>query len=154
MTIHTAKGLEFDTVFVCGLVEGMFPSKKLRNQDELEEERRLFYVAITRAVRKLYLSSFELKAGSYAGHQSSFLKDIDLDCLNCINGSRIFGTKKVAQMIHKSGFQVNDVVVHPGFGMGTIVKVDEKGQTYDIRFEQIEGIRRIQFRAPLKSAME
>ena len=42
MTIHTAKGLEFDIVFICGLVDGQFPSRRLRNEDELEEERRLF----------------------------------------------------------------------------------------------------------------
>ena len=55
MTIHTAKGLEFPIVFIPGLAEGQFPSKRLRNRDELEEERRLFYVAITRAKKELYI---------------------------------------------------------------------------------------------------
>lgn len=58
MTIHTSKGLEFDTVFVPGLVEGQFPSSRLRNEDEYEEERRLLYVAITRAKNMLYLSTY------------------------------------------------------------------------------------------------
>ena len=61
MTIHTAKGLEFDTVFINGLVEGQFPSKRLKNQDELEEERRLLYVAITRAKEMLYLQAMMLR---------------------------------------------------------------------------------------------
>lgn len=150
MTIHTAKGLEFDTVFVSGLVEGQFPSKKLKNQDELEEERRLFYVAITRAKKELYLSSYELKAGSFAGRQSSFMADMDVNCLDCINGSRIFGKKRVSEILPKSSFAVGDKVKHPGFGNGTIENVDEAGQTYDINFETLSGIRRIQFRAPLE----
>ena len=150
MTIHTAKGLEFDTVFVNGLVEGQFPSKRLKNQDELEEERRLFYVAVTRAIQKLYLSSYEVKADSFITRQSSFLSDIDVKYLNCINGSKIFGGYYFTPLIPKALFQVNDIVLHPGFGQGTIVKVDEKSQIYDIQFDILpETIRRIQFRAPL-----
>ena len=57
MTIHTAKGLEFDTVFIPGLIENQFPSYRLKNEDEYEEERRLLYVAMTRAKKMLYLSS-------------------------------------------------------------------------------------------------
>ena len=150
MTIHTAKGLEFDTVFVNGLVEGQFPSKRLKNQDELEEERRLFYVAVTRAIQKLYLSSYEVKADSFIAHQSSFLSDIDVKYLNCINGSKIVGGYYSPPLISKAIFQVDDVVLHSGFGQGTIVKVDERSQTYDIRFDIFPNtIRRIQFRAPL-----
>ena len=55
MTIHAAKGLEFPVVFVSGLEEGLFPLSS-KDQDEIEEERRLFYVAITRAQNKVYLS--------------------------------------------------------------------------------------------------
>jgi len=150
MTIHTAKGLEFDTVFVNGLVEGQFPSKRLKNQDELEEERRLFYVAVTRAIKKLYLSSYEVKAESFIARQSSFLSDIDVKYLDCVNGSKIKRGYYSPPLISKAIFQVNDVVLHPGFGQGTIVKVDEKSQTYDIRFDIMPTtIRRIQFRAPL-----
>jgi DNA helicase-2/ATP-dependent DNA helicase PcrA len=52
MTVHAAKGLEYDSVFVAGMNQGLFPSKK----GDLEEERRLFYVALTRAKRRLYIS--------------------------------------------------------------------------------------------------
>ena len=57
MTMHSAKGLEFDTVFLGGMVEGIFPSHRSINSDEeLEEERRICYVAMTRAKRKLYIT--------------------------------------------------------------------------------------------------
>ncbi len=150
MTIHTAKGLEFDTVFVNGLVEGQFPSKRLRNEDEMEEERRLFYVAITRAKEKLYLSSYEMKGGSFPARQSEFLGNVDAKLLNCINGSRIMSSSVSTPMVPKTQFDVGDVVTHPVFGEGTIVKVNEEAQNYDIDFEKIEGVRRIQFRAVMK----
>lgn len=151
MTIHTAKGLEFDTVFVNGLVEGQFPSKRLKNQDELEEERRLFYVAITRAIEKLYLSSYELKADSFIARQSSFLSDIKVQYLNCINGSKIMNSYHPTPVIPKTYFQAGDVVSLENLGRGTIVRVDERSQIYEIRFDAFSGaVRRIQFRAPLK----
>ena len=150
MTIHTAKGLEFNTVFVNGLVEGQFPSKRLKNLDELEEERRLFYVAVTRAIEKLYLSSYEVKEHSFLTRQSSFLSNIEVQYLDCINGSKIVGGYDSSPFIPKVLFEVNDVVWLNGLGRGTIVKVDEKNQVYEISFETLEGaVRRIQFRAPL-----
>lgn len=57
MTIHSSKGLEFPVVFIVGLEENLFPSQlSLNSRSELEEERRLFYVAVTRAEKKLFLS--------------------------------------------------------------------------------------------------
>jgi len=79
MTIHTAKGLEFDTVFVNGLVDGQFPSNRLKNADELEEERRLCYVAITRAQKHLTISYARqrmLYGRTNAALPSRFLKEI------------------------------------------------------------------------------
>lgn len=149
MTIHTAKGLEFDTVFINGLVEGQFPSKRLKNQDELEEERRLLYVAITRAKEMLYLSSYDVKAGSFIARQSSFLGDIDVHLLNCINNSTIGGGYATPIMLPKAQFSIGDKVLHKGFGEGTITGVDEKTQTYEIKFNILGQPRRIQFRADL-----
>lgn len=57
MTVHASKGLEFKIVFLPALEEGIFPSKKATLEEEIEEERRLFYVGVTRAKEKLYLSS-------------------------------------------------------------------------------------------------
>lgn len=56
MTVHAAKGLEFPVVFLCGLSEGIFPTKRANTREKLEEERRLCYVAFTRAEDRLYLS--------------------------------------------------------------------------------------------------
>ena len=150
MTIHTAKGLEFDTVFVNGLVEGQFPSKRLRNQDELEEERRLFYVAITRAKSALYLSSYEEKATSFAARQSSFLSDIDGKLLDCINNSSIGIPGATPAMVAKARFDIGENVMHPGFGAGKIIHVDEVGQVYEIFFEKLNSTRQIMFRAHLE----
>lgn len=149
MTIHTAKGLEFETVFVNGLVDGQFPSNRLKNPDELEEERRLFYVAITRAKKHLYLSSYEQKAGSFGAMQSSFLSNIDATRLNCIGNSKIGAPHEPAPLLPRAKFQVGDTVLHGVFGEGRIVAVDERNQTYEIAFEELSQTRRIQFRAKL-----
>ncbi|MDE6537643.1 MAG: UvrD-helicase domain-containing protein, partial [Muribaculaceae bacterium] len=149
MTVHTAKGLEFDTVFVNGLVQGQFPSKQLRNQDELEEERRLFYVAITRAKSMLYLSSYDEKVQNYPAEQSCFLKDIDESLLNCINNSKIQGPYSTPAILSKAQFVVGDMVLHDVFGQGIVIGVDEKSQTYEIQFDNIAKSRRILFRATM-----
>jgi DNA helicase-2/ATP-dependent DNA helicase PcrA len=88
-TIHQAKGLEFDAVFVIMLCDGLFPSERsLNSEDGEEEERRLFYVAITRARNELYLSypliraSFGSSGGDAMQHPSRFLSEIPGDLLN------------------------------------------------------------------------
>ncbi len=81
MTVHAAKGLEFDTVFVAGLEEGLFPHEGMSEEErDEEEERRLFYVAITRARKELYLSCARVRrifGTDYLQEPSSFLQDID-----------------------------------------------------------------------------
>lgn len=149
MTIHTAKGLEFDTVFVNGMVEGQFPSKRLRNEDEFEEERRLFYVAVTRARQKLYISSYESKGGMFFASQSSFLSDIDIQLLDCVNNSKIGASVHTPVAVPKTSFAVGDMVSHKLFGEGRIVSVDEQTQVYGIAFKNVNGVRRLQFRAEL-----
>ena len=74
VTVHQAKGLEFDAVFVAGLSDGEFPSFQADRDGRLEEERRLFYVAITRARRALYLSGHELNSRGMLVGPSRFLK--------------------------------------------------------------------------------
>ncbi len=139
MTIHTSKGLEFDTVFVPGLVEGQFPSNRLCNEDEFEEERRLLYVAITRAKNMLYLSSYRKRDARFYVRPSAFLSDIDTNLLECINGSRIVIHGETEQMLPKAVFAVGDKVRHKVFGVGEIIKIDKMTQTYEIQFENIEG---------------
>lgn len=82
MTVHAAKGLEFETVFVTGLEEGLFPHEGMGEDDERdeEEERRLFYVAVTRAKRRLFLTLARVRriyGSDFFSEPSSFLRDID-----------------------------------------------------------------------------
>lgn len=81
MTVHAAKGLEFNTVFVSGMEEGLFPHNNLGEKDrDEEEERRLFYVAMTRAKERLFLTLARIRkiyGSDSIAHPSSFLADID-----------------------------------------------------------------------------
>jgi ATP-dependent DNA helicase UvrD/PcrA len=88
MTIHAAKGLEFEAVFIVGLEEGLFPLNKAMDEpNEMEEERRLFYVAATRAKQKLTLSAAQnrFRYGSVGGSPSRFISEIDSELLNTID---------------------------------------------------------------------
>jgi DNA helicase-2/ATP-dependent DNA helicase PcrA len=89
MTLHASKGLEFDKVFLIGMEEGLFPhSRSLLNKDELEEERRLCYVGITRAKVQVYFSYSlrRLYFGQYSSNSvSRFLADIDANLLEFIH---------------------------------------------------------------------
>lgn len=154
MTVHTAKGLEFDTVFVNGLVEGQFPSKRLQNGEEMEEERRLLYVAITRAKNRLYLTSYGEKNDAYPVRPSGFLSDMDAELFDCIGDSKMGTGYEGASMRPKAQFRAGERVVHKVFGGGTVIAVDERGQTYEIDFESLVGTRRIQFRAELEKEGE
>lgn len=150
MTIHTAKGLEFPVVFIPGMVEGQFPSKRLRNRDELEEERRLFYVAVTRAKKELYISNYQNKIEGFAVWPSCFMEDIGSAYLE---REGVIGENKEKQeipLLEKLEFQVGDVVEHPAFGEGEITCVNLAGQYYEINFPKLKGTRQIVFRAKLK----
>ena len=86
MTIHSAKGLEFPYVFVVGMEDGVFPGDMARyNEEDMEEERRLCYVAITRAKKELYLSSSRSRlifGQTRRNPPSTFLSEIDSDLLD------------------------------------------------------------------------
>ena len=97
----------------------------------------------------MYLSSYDVKAGSFTAEQSSFLRDIDISLLDCINNSTIGAHFTTPMMLPKTQFDVGDMVLHKGFGQGIIVGVDEKNQTYEIKFDNIPETRRIRFRAAM-----
>lgn len=153
MTAHTAKGLEFDNVFIVGLTEGIFPSARSleeRKNEALEEERRLMFVAMTRAKNSLYLTESEgFGVKGLSKVPSRFLFDIDENLLNVIGKipdeikseqmvqARIFD--KTASEIYKVGDQIR----HKVFGEGIVEQVDEKTQTYYIRF--VVGTKPIHF---------
>lgn len=136
MTIHTAKGLEFDNVFVVGLTEGIFPSARSleeRKNEALEEERRLCFVAITRAKRKLYLTESEgFGVKGYSKVPSRFVFDIDVKLLDVhgnlpegIQKEYIFQTKNFDKSLPVV-YKVGDQIRHKVFGEGIIERIDEK----------------------------
>lgn len=164
MTIHTAKGLEFPVVFLCGMNEGIFPSKRTRTKRAMEEERRLAFVAVTRAEEALYLT--EAEGSNLDGspkYPSRFLLDVDEKYLRFDPPiDRELLAKGKAFVDHmtlylkddgeRGHFQKGDFVRHPVFGRGEIMDVDEKGNSYSIRFEGMSTEREISFRARLTKA--
>ena len=90
MTVHSAKGLEFPVVFVVGMEEGLFPGERLTTERELEEERRLFYVAMTRAEHRLFISwsRSRVRYGQFANcTRSRFVGEIAADYLSASKGT-------------------------------------------------------------------
>ena len=149
MTVHSAKGLEFKVVFIIGLEENIMPiSKALYDDEELEEERRLMYVAITRAKEKLYL----LNAGRrmlYGNMQmnppSRFISEISdnlLDKEETKNEMHSLKTKLLYSDDNTSGeeFKNGDIVTPLTFGKGVVVSVDDKFIT--IAFHQRFGVKK------------
>jgi DNA helicase II / ATP-dependent DNA helicase PcrA len=90
MTLHNAKGTEYPTVFIAGCEEGVFPHSRALDEGGLEEERRLFYVGVTRAMRELYLSYAQRRAVFGAqtyGLRSRFLNEIPAELLDEVEPS-------------------------------------------------------------------
>lgn len=99
MTVHAAKGLEFDTVFVTGMEQGLFPheAREGEKRDE-EEERRLFYVAVTRAKRKLNLTLATVRriyGTDFASEPSMFIRDIDEGLITFSEGDELYGERTI-----------------------------------------------------------
>lgn len=149
MTIHQSKGLEFPTVFITGLTEGAFPNHRSireRRQDGEEEERRLMYVAVTRARDMLYLSESEgyMNDNGALKYPSRFIAEIP-NILLTIEGSpdpSLFeGTRNLVKMLNGELGEGDDAPMPPGtevehrvFGRGTIVSFDPQARSYRVRF--------------------
>lgn len=148
MTIHSAKGLEFKYVFVIGMEEGIFPhSSSLMDEDELEEERRLCYVAITRAKKKLWLIGAKrriLYGLDSINPTSRFVKEISDDYIEKEEVGNIFAkpSNNVYNSINDTtDYKLGDRVVHVSFGEGVIVSVEKSILT--IAFPHPVGIKMI-----------
>ena len=134
MTVHSVKGLEFKYVFITGLEEGLFPHMNSFNSlNELEEERRLCYVAITRAQEKLYLTN-AMERILYGNEQynpvSRFIKEIDENLLNIVGKEekRIERTEPKKVLLkdeNECDYQPNDYVYHDNFGSGKVISVEK-----------------------------
>ena len=162
MTVHAAKGLEFSTVFLCGMNEGIFPSRKVRTLEAMEEERRLAFVAMTRAKDRLYLSR---GAGrNFDGspqYPSRFILDIDQELLKYIAKPReelikeareYFGLsrKYLPEKESDIAFPIGQRVRHAVFGAGAIVDSDKDKGAHVVQFDSMETPRTISFRAKLE----
>ena len=162
MTIHTAKGLEFPYVFLCGLNEGIFPSKKTRTRQAMEEERRLCFVAMTRAQKGLFLS--EAAGRNFDGsprYPSRFIMDIDPRFIRYTEPPQeglLAQMKNYAEMAdkmlleaeEKPAFSAGDRVRHAVFGEGTVLSVDEERRAFVIRCDNMETPRTIAARVKLE----
>jgi DNA helicase-2/ATP-dependent DNA helicase PcrA len=147
MTVHQSKGLEFKYVFVVGLTEGIFPShrsiREWKKKGE-EEERRLMYVAITRAKKALFLTESEGYSNSIRSdkYPSRFLLEIEESLIKVegdMDQTLLDGTKSIVDLLEKeinktdneNLFSVGEIVNHEHFGNGTVVSIDAgKGNCY------------------------
>ncbi|EJL6378308.1 DNA helicase II [Vibrio cholerae] len=140
MTLHSAKGLEFPLVFMVGVEEGMFPSQMSAEEaGRLEEERRLCYVGMTRAMQKLYITYAEMRRlyGQDKYHKPSrFIRELPEGCLDEVRMkaqvSRPTSTGRFSQTVVKesfneTGFNLGSRVRHPKFGEGTIINFEGSG---------------------------
>ncbi|WP_342607854.1 DNA helicase II [Vibrio tritonius] len=140
MTLHSAKGLEFPLVFMVGVEEGMFPSQMSAEEaGRLEEERRLCYVGMTRAMEKLYITYAEMRRlyGQDKYHKPSrFIRELPEQCLDEVRmkaqvsrpttGGR-FSQTAVKENFNETGFTLGSRVKHPKFGEGTIINFEGSG---------------------------
>ena len=162
MTVHAAKGLEFPCVFLCGMNEGVFPSRKVRTRQAMEEERRLAFVAVTRAEKELYLS--EADGRNFDGsprYPSRFLLDIDEKLLTftrppeegLIRRARDYIGHSQAGLPEADGqtvFPAGQRVRHALFGPGTVLDTDMDRGAHVVQFDEIETPRKISVRAKLE----
>ena len=159
MTVHAAKGLEFSTVFVAGLEQGLFPLVRIDDgPDQMEEERRLFYVAVTRAMNQIYLLNAKYRRRFGAMNttsfvQSDFLDEIDENVIKVkayksVYTRRVVGTgsKKKIQISRTvtefDDFKIGDQVQHNLFGVGTILVLSGTGENQKVGVEFDGGLRK------------
>ena len=148
MTMHAVKGLEFDYVFVVGFEEGLFPHiNSMESEDELEEERRLCYVAITRAKKKLYLINARSRIlyGKVSSNiPSRFVKEIGDDLLETIGKKDEFVLKekidKNKMYNDDNDLHPGDVITHDKYGMGVVISID--GSIATISFKK-DGLKKL-----------
>ena len=162
MTVHAAKGLEFPHVFLCGLNEGIFPSRRVGTLEAMEEERRLAFVALTRAEKALYLSESEGRnLDGSPRFPSRFLLDIDQSLLTydrapaeeLLRGAReaiahtdAYLPDSQADFLLPPGTRVK----HSVFGPGTVLDADMDKGAHRIQFDGISTPRAVSFKAKLE----
>ncbi len=164
MTVHSAKGLEFPYVFLCAMTEGVFPGRKTVTPPGMEEERRLAFVAVTRAEKRLFLS--ESAGRSFDGapkYPSRFLLDIGEENLELTAPPRAdliaeakeyiaYSEKYLPGKAEENAFKVGARVRHAIMGEGTVEALDLETRAYLVKFDCMETPRAISFKAKLERA--
>ena len=160
MTVHNAKGLEFPYVFVCGMNEGIFPSKHVDTLDKMEEERRLAYVAFTRAEDALFIS--EPEGTNFDGscrYPARFSYNVEKAYLNYtveledrLAGEAGFYIEQNERKLMgvQNRLQAGDRIRHSVFGTGKILGVNEELACYEILFDHMETTRNISLKIRLE----
>ncbi|MGN0257206.1 MAG: ATP-dependent helicase [Bacteroides sp.] len=172
MTIHQSKGLEFPYIFVIGLTEGIFPNHRSireRKLNGLEEERRLMYVAVTRAEKALFLTesegyNFQTKSYKYP---SRFIKEIKDDLIKVdgnIDPTLFENTKRIAQQLEDelsnkdtaliNCFHIGDNVKHELFGVGEVIEIIKEKASLKVKFSNSEKYVKPSFVLPCYENME
>ncbi len=145
MTVHSVKGLEYDNVFITGLEEGIFPHRNSYSKEDLEEERRLMYVAITRARKKLWLTMAKKRmiyGVESASVISRFINEIDKDLLDYENKDEIKIIKKEKKIYDKDQvYHYGDKIIHDTYGEGVVIEVTNTILT--IAFKKEIGIKKM-----------
>ncbi|HVL98617.1 MAG TPA: DNA helicase PcrA [Egibacteraceae bacterium] len=162
MTIHNAKGLEFPVVFVVGMEDSVFPHhRSLGDPGELEEERRLCYVAMTRAKQRLYLTSAwsrTLFGGTHANPPSRFLKEVPPELVDHRSADQGGPSRRAAARLEGEGegedVAVGDRILHPRFGPGLVLELSGSHGKEEalIRFDESGTKRLLLAYAPLVRA--
>mgnify|MGYP002713547951 FL=1 len=171
MTMHSAKGLEFPVVFVVGMDEGLFPGKRSIDEGNIEEERRLFYVAITRAREKLYLTSSQVrrsygkpiyyKTSRFVDEIRENIKELENKTFNSFSSKSYekssnedYMREKIRQSVLNTKlrknensdetYQVGDKIMHSKWGEGMIVQVKEsnEGNELVVAFDK-KGLKKL-----------
>ena len=162
MTVHAAKGLEFPYVYLCSMNEGVFPSKKTDSLQKMEEERRLAFVAMTRAEKGLYLSDAEgWNLDGSPRYPSRFVLDIDPHLLrytkppqeSLIRDAREYieaSERYLPESCESSVLSIGQRVTHAVFGSGTVVDVDADRGAHIVQFDDMPTPRAISFKAKLE----
>lgn len=148
MTLHSAKGLEFNDVFLVGMEEGIFShNRSFESESELEEERRLCYVGITRAKEHLWLMNAKKRTlfGQVSmNFPSRFIKEINSDLIDKEESVSLKNNSYIGNMYERDlndDLKVGDKVVHDKFGEGVVVKID--GSVATIAFGYMYGIKNL-----------
>ncbi len=153
MTIHAAKGLEYPYVFVVGMNEGIFPSSRVTKIEQVEEERRLAYVAFTRAKEKLFITESEgNKENMTFRYPSRFIFNVSLKNVSSVielsadlidHAQSYIKNKECEEVQGKFLFKLDDKVNHKLFGDGVVVSLEPDGMLL-IKFDRFEDPRKVQ----------